>query len=65
MNTAPLALVIILSLGLPCKAAGPVKIAATGAFPVQGAYGEWEYLNWAAKFMIDSNLLEQDIDGRA
>jgi uncharacterized protein YyaL (SSP411 family) len=36
-----------------------------GSFPVDGDYGQWEYLNWAAKFMIDANLLEQDIDGRA
>lgn len=32
-----------------------------GAFPVDGAYGEYEFLNWAAKFCIDANLLEQDL----
>jgi hypothetical protein len=41
----------------PDEVRGGVK----GAFPVDGAYGEYEYLNWAAKFMIDSNLLEQDL----
>lgn len=37
-----------------------------GSFPVDGHYGRWEYLNWAAKFFIDAQLLEADIDaGRA
>ncbi|GAB4144189.1 MAG: hypothetical protein Tsb0016_13590 [Sphingomonadales bacterium] len=30
-----------------------------GAFPVDGDYGAWEYLNWAAKFFIDAQMLEQ------
>jgi hypothetical protein len=34
--------------------AGGVK----GSFPVDGDYGRFEYLNWAAKFFIDSNLAE-------
>jgi hypothetical protein len=29
-----------------------------GSFPVDGDYGQWQYLNWAAKFCIDANLLE-------
>lgn len=29
-----------------------------GAFPVDGAYGRYEFLNWAAKFTIDSNRRE-------
>ena len=29
-----------------------------GSFPVDGEYGQWQYLNWAAKFCIDANLLE-------
>ncbi len=33
-----------------------------GSFPVDGDYGRWEYLNWAAKFCIDSQMLEADID---
>ncbi|MBB5018889.1 hypothetical protein HNQ59_002186 [Chitinivorax tropicus] len=42
---------------------GPVDTlgAVKGSFPVSGAYGEFQYLNWAPKFMIDSNLLELDI----
>jgi len=32
-----------------------------GAFPVWGDYGAYEYLNWAAKFTIDANLLEADL----
>lgn len=35
-----------------------------GAFPVDGHYGRYEYLNWAPKFMIDANLMELDIDKR-
>jgi hypothetical protein len=33
--------------------------AVKGSFPVDGAYGRYEYLNWAAKFFIDANLLER------
>lgn len=29
-----------------------------GAFPVDGDYGRFEYLNWAAKFCTDSQLME-------
>jgi len=29
-----------------------------GAFPIGGAYGRWQYLNWAGKFTIDANRLE-------
>jgi hypothetical protein len=32
--------------------------AVKGSFPVSGGYGRFEYLNWAAKFFIDSNVLE-------
>jgi hypothetical protein len=32
-----------------------------GSFPVSGRYGTYEYLNWAAKFSVDSNWLESDI----
>ncbi|MEW6372846.1 MAG: hypothetical protein AB1584_18090 [Pseudomonadota bacterium] len=32
-----------------------------GSFPVNGAYGQWQYLNWAAKFCIDANLLEVEL----
>ncbi|MDQ2695107.1 MAG: terpene cyclase/mutase family protein [Pseudomonadota bacterium] len=37
--------------------AGGVK----GSFPVDGDYGRFEYLNWAAKFAIDSHLLELEL----
>lgn len=39
--------------------------AVKGSFPVDGAYGRYEYLNWAAKFLIDSLLLESDLCGVA
>ena len=32
-----------------------------GSFPVNGDYGQWQYLNWAAKFCIDANLLEIEL----
>lgn len=32
-----------------------------GSFPVDGDYGRFEYLNWACKFFIDANLLEQEV----
>lgn len=32
-----------------------------GSFPVDGEYGRYEYLNWACKFFVDSNLLETAI----
>ena len=36
-----------------------------GSFPVDGEYGRYEYLNWAAKFFVDSNLLEKAVrEGR-
>ena len=36
-----------------------------GSFPVDGEYGQFEYLSWAAKFFIDSNILEQEISSPA
>lgn len=35
-----------------------------GSFPIDGAYGRFEYLNWAAKFLIDS-CREELAAGRA
>jgi len=35
--------------------------AIKGSFPVNGEYGTNQYLNWAAKFFIDANLLEKEI----
>jgi hypothetical protein len=32
--------------------------AVKGSFPVDGGYGTFEYLSWACKFVIDSNLRE-------
>ena len=29
-----------------------------GSFPIHGAYGAFEYLNWAAKFFIDAQRME-------
>jgi hypothetical protein len=39
----------------PPETRGGVK----GSFPVDGDYGTFEYLNWAAKFFIDANELER------
>jgi hypothetical protein len=38
-----------------------VRGAVKGSFPADGRYGTYEYLNWAAKFAVDANLLEQTI----
>ncbi len=45
------------------KVDGPKETrgAVKGSFPVDGAYGKYEYLNWAVKFCIDANLLEQEL----
>ena len=32
--------------------------AIAGSFPIDGLYGPFEYLNWAAKFFIDAQLME-------
>lgn len=45
----------------PASQLGGIK----GSFPIDGDYGQWEYLNWAAKFFIDANLLEMDILGES
>jgi hypothetical protein len=38
-----------------------VRGGVKGSFPVDGDYGRFEYLNWAAKFCIDSQLKELDL----
>jgi hypothetical protein len=43
-----------MSIQGPPETLGAVK----GSFPVSGAYGRFEYLNWAAKFLADACLLE-------
>lgn len=35
--------------------------AVKGSFPVYGDYGQYEYLSWACKFFIDSNMLELEV----
>ncbi len=43
------------------KANGPPETrgAIKGSFPVYGAYGTYQYLSWACKFFVDSNILEK------
>jgi len=36
--------------------------AIKGSLPVDAAYGRYEYLNWAAKFFVDSHMHEQSLD---
>jgi len=38
-----------------------VRGGVKGSFPVDGDYGRFELLNWAAKFTIDANLTEQSL----
>lgn len=40
-----------------------VRGGIKGSFPVWGEYGACEYLNWAAKFFVDSHMLERRIRG--
>jgi hypothetical protein len=42
-----------------------VRGAVKGSFPIDGAYDPWMYPNWAAKFMIDSCMLEREIRRQA
>lgn len=46
---------------------GPSEIrgAVKGSFPVSGDYCSYEYPNWAAKFFIDSLLLEKSLSSEA
>lgn len=40
---------------------GPPEIrgAIKGSFPISGRYCRYQYINWAAKFCIDANMLER------
>ncbi len=38
-----------------------IRGGVKGSFPVWGGYLTYEYPNWAAKFFLDSNLLESDL----
>ena len=38
-----------------------IRGAIKGSFPINGGYGTYEYLNWACKFFVDSNMLERDV----
>lgn len=44
----------------PLDCRGGVK----GSFPIDGGYGTFEFLNWAAKFTIDANLAEKQAPHR-
>ncbi len=35
-----------------------IRGGVKGAFPIDGDYGPFEYLNWAAKFTVDANITE-------
>jgi hypothetical protein len=50
-----------IALDGPADQRGGVK----GSFPVDGAYGPYQYPNWAAKFAADSFMLEADIDAES
>jgi len=45
------------------KVEGPAETrgAIKGSFPVNGQYGTYQYVNWACKFFIDSNMLERSL----
>src|SRR5690606_21448689 len=39
------------------KGSDGVRGGVAGSFPIDGAYGAYEYLNWAAKFFLDAQLM--------
>lgn len=45
---------------------GPEQVrgGVKGALPVDGYYGRFQYLNWAAKFAIDASMAELALDAR-
>jgi hypothetical protein len=45
------------------KVEGPLETrgAIKGSFPVNGQYGAYQYVNWACKFFVDSNMLERAV----
>ena len=47
------------------KVNGPYETrgAIKGSFPVYGGYANYQYVNWACKFFVDSNILEQSVRG--
>ena len=49
-----------MSIDGPPETRGGIK----GSFPIDGDYGRYEYLNWAVKFAVDSNLMERAIRDR-
>jgi hypothetical protein len=46
------------------RTAGPAETrgAVKGAWPVDGDYGRYQYLNWAVKFCIDANRLQKVVE---
>ena len=43
---------------LALQGPGGAQGGVAGSFPVDGDYGQWQFLNWAAKFSIDAQLQE-------
>lgn len=49
-----------------CDGPPDTRGGVKGSFPVYGAYGKYQYLNWACKFFIDANVSEKAVrEGRA
>jgi hypothetical protein len=42
-----------------------IRGGVKGAFPIDGDYGPFEYLNWAPKFLIDSLMLQRRLSAKA
>lgn len=45
---------------IPMHGPDGIRGGVSGSYPIWGEYGPFRYLNWAAKFTIDSNLAEID-----
>ena len=48
------------------QTSGPVGVrgGVKGSFPTDGDYGRFEFLAWAAKFLLDANAAEQRLTRR-
>ena len=46
---------------MKCESRPEIRGAIKGSYPIDGDYCPYEYPNWACKFFIDANMLEQEI----
>ena len=42
-----------------------IRGGVSGSWPIWGEYGKFQYLSWAAKFLVDSLMLENALGGKS